>query len=72
MTNEEAIRRVQRLIAEWCWHHDFNDFCAVSGWTGVYAQDKWRELQNLKVALGNFDPVTLVKILEPPAQEPAE
>jgi hypothetical protein len=44
----------------------------VSGWTGVYAQDKWRELQNLKVALGNFDPVTLVKIVSPPAEEPAE
>jgi hypothetical protein len=69
---EDAIRQVQQAIAGWCWDHDFEEFKAASGWTGAYAEAKWRDLHALKTALSNFDPGTLARILEPPAEEPAE
>jgi hypothetical protein len=72
VTIEDAIRQTQQAIARWCWDHNFGDFCAVTGWRGTYAEDKWRDLQCLKTALSNFDPGTLARILEPPAEEPAE
>jgi hypothetical protein len=70
MSNEEAIRQTQQVISRWCWDHDFDDFCAATGWTSAYAKDKWHALQDLNAALTAFDPVTLAKILSPAAQEP--
>lgn len=62
MTKEE-ITNFTSAVGAWCWKHDFADFCAATGFTGDYAEQKWRDLKSLNSTLGAFDSDTLAKIL---------
>jgi hypothetical protein len=60
------VRRFAEALGSYCWHHDFHDFCALTGFRGFYAQDKWDQLKQLNTDLGQWDAETLAKILATP------
>jgi hypothetical protein len=60
------VRRFAEALVSSCWHHDFHDFCALTGFRGFYAQDQWDQLKQLNTNLGQWDAETLAKILAAP------
>jgi len=60
------LRRILEAIGSSCWHHDFHDFCQLTGFRGDYAQDKWDDLKKLSDVLKRWDADTLLKILNAP------
>jgi hypothetical protein len=60
------VRRITEAIASYCWHHDYHDFCELTGFRGFYAEDKWDDLKKLNDVLKRWDADTLLKILNAP------
>lgn len=61
--NAETIKALQEAVNKVHWNMDFNTFCQRTGWVGDYAQQKWRDWQNMQAAMTKFDPHTLAKII---------
>ena len=60
------VRRFAEALGSYCWHHDYHDFCQLTGFRGSYAQDKWDDLKKLNDVLKRWDADTLLKILNAP------
>jgi hypothetical protein len=60
---ETEVQAFMEALSRYCWRHDFAQFCAITGFTGDYAKEKWCDLQALHSDLRAFDSATLAKIL---------
>lgn len=58
MTMKEFISGIQKNQ----WDFDFDQFCEVTGFEGDYAQDKFRQFNQLCALLDKFDNETLMKL----------
>ena len=63
MMAETTIAALKAQIGNTAWTMDFDAFCAVTGFKGLYAEQKFAAFQRLAREIDGFDAATLAKIL---------